>query len=594
MQEQVIHKSETIGQQDMTLTTQDQPIMKDEELQKNNTPTICIVDDSPDILNLLSDILDYHGYHILSFTSGETALKSITVDVPDLILLDVKMPVMDGYDVCKHLKADENTRKVPVIFISGLDDATDKVKGFNIGGVDYITKPFQLAEVIARVETHLSVCSLQRELEGKNIKLEKEIAERELAEEELRRHKLHLEELVAERTAELRNTNDELQREIVERQNLEEALENANFKLHSLVYEYGVRNQRISLFNQMSERLQTCLSLEETYPIVNHFVQKLFPDTAGAIFIFNHRENFFEAKTVWGKMMLGEKVFNADDCLSLQEKKMHISVASHEESCCRHLTCAGGKSSLCIPLSAHGDIIGILHLQQKTSTKSTRINPEYEEQPVGINVDTQQLAITMADLFALALVNIKLRETLKQQATRDPLTGLFNRRYLEETLNREISRADRHETPLGIIMVDLDHFRRFNNTFGHDAGDLVLQDLGKFLQNNIRTEDIACRYGGEEFTLILPGASLEITRKRAETLRHGVQHLQISYDGKLLDSITLSLGVAIFPDHGPTGEAVLQAADMALYSAKHAGRNRVEMANNTKPSKMEEVYSFGS
>jgi len=148
--------------------------------------------------------------------------------------------------------------------------------------------------------------------------------------------------------------------------------------------------------------------------------------------------------------------------------------------------------------------------------------------------------------------------------------------------------------PRAIIMIDLDHFRRFNNTFGHEAGDLVLRDLGKFLQSNIRKEDVACRYGGEEFTLILPGTPMDITEKRAETLRNLVQDLEIYYNGKPLDSITLSLGVASFPEHGATGEAVLQAADDALYAAKRAGRNKASTAGKEEPAHTAQIYSFGN
>jgi len=194
----------------------------------------------------------------------------------------------------------------------------------------------------------------------------------------------------------------------------------------------------------------------------------------------------------------------------------------------------------------------------------------------------QHLVVTMADHLALALSNINLRNTLKQQAIRDPLTNLYNRRYMEETLNREIHRAERYGTTVGIIMVDLDEFRRFNDMFGHDAGDVVLQSLARFLQQNVRKEDVACRYGGEEFTLIMPGAPLSITYDRAEYLRAMVQELEILYGSRKLDSVTLSLGVAVFPIHGSTGEAVLQAADAALYDAKRGGRNRVSVAGNSK------------
>lgn len=225
--------------------------------------------------------------------------------------------------------------------------------------------------------------------------------------------------------------------------------------------------------------------------------------------------------------------------------------------------------------------MGILHLQQRSSAKSLPTRHLFESTSEVVNADTKQLALAMADFFALALVNIQLRDSLKQQAIRDPLTGLFNRRYMEETLNREISRAKRQRTPMGIIMLDLDHFRRFNNTFGHEAGDLVLQELAKILQSHIRIDDIACRYGGEEFVLIMPGASLEITQKRAESLLSSVQDLQLQYKGNPLDTITLSLGVAVYPGHGQTGGAVLKAADKALYRAKRSGRKQVKVAKIT-------------
>ncbi len=551
----------------------------DADLTENYSPKILIVDDSKATLQMLTDILDYHGYQVIPFSNGKAAFESITTLVPDLILLDVAMPVMDGYEVCNCFKSNEMTSKVPVIFISGNDDTTDKIRGFNAGGVDYITKPFQMSEVIARIEKHLSLCRLQKKLEEKNIRLQKEIAERKKIEAELIKHRTQLEKLVAKRTTELRNANAELQQEIIERKNLENALEDANFKLHSLVYEYGLRHQRMSLFNQMLEQLEACLLIEEAYPIIKHFAQKLLRATSGAIFVLDDKENIFKASTAWGKSVSRGKTFSSEDCFSLKKEELHISIASQEESCCRHITSIESKNCLCIPLMDQGKAFGVLHLQQRSSSKSTRNKSLPEESIEGIDLDIKQLAIAMADFVAIALVNIRLKETLKQQATRDSLSGLFNRRYMEETINREISRANRHGTPLGIIMLDLDHFKRFNNTFGHQAGDLVLQELGKYLQNSIRKEDIACRYGGEEFTLILPGASLEVTKKRAEMLQQDIQHLHINYNGQILKNITLSQGVAIYPDHGQTGEAIIQAADYALYKAKRAGRKQVRLAS---------------
>jgi diguanylate cyclase (GGDEF)-like protein len=174
-----------------------------------------------------------------------------------------------------------------------------------------------------------------------------------------------------------------------------------------------------------------------------------------------------------------------------------------------------------------------------------------------------------------------LRETLRQQSVRDPLTGLYNRRFLEETLDRELARLERKNLPLALIMIDVDNFKHFNDTFGHEAGDAVLRDLGGILQRHVRGGDIACRYGGEEFTIVLPEATLDIGRQRAEMLREAVRELRLVHDGKSLGAVTLSLGVACFPEHARRREHLLQIADAALYEAKNNGRNRVVVSNVT-------------
>ena len=173
---------------------------------------------------------------------------------------------------------------------------------------------------------------------------------------------------------------------------------------------------------------------------------------------------------------------------------------------------------------------------------------------------------------------IETRDDLRVQSFRDPLTNLFNRRYMEESLDREILRAERGEHRLGVIMIDIDHFKKVNDTLGHDAGDAVLQQLAEFLQTNIRGADIACRYGGEEFLLILPDAPLEATRDRAEHLRVATQKIELRFEDRELPAPTLSLGVAVFPDHGTTRQALVRAADAALYRAKNSGRNRTVSA----------------
>jgi diguanylate cyclase (GGDEF)-like protein/PAS domain S-box-containing protein len=172
----------------------------------------------------------------------------------------------------------------------------------------------------------------------------------------------------------------------------------------------------------------------------------------------------------------------------------------------------------------------------------------------------------------------KSEALLRELAIRDYLTGLFNRRYMEETLERELLRAARKQVSLGIIMLDVDGFKQFNDLHGHALGDSILCELGKLLLTHVRGEDIACRYGGDEFILVLPGSPRSVTRERAELICELAKQIQPSFEGQALDAITLSLGVAVFPEDGSSSAAVLRAADDALYSAKRQGRGRVAVA----------------
>jgi diguanylate cyclase (GGDEF)-like protein len=218
---------------------------------------------------------------------------------------------------------------------------------------------------------------------------------------------------------------------------------------------------------------------------------------------------------------------------------------------------------LCAPMIAYGEIQGVLHL--RNIEKST---DSFAKSKLG-------LAGTIADYIGLALANLKLRETLRQQSIHDPVTGLFNRRYMKEALERELRRAVRDQRSLGILMFDIDHFKKLNDTFGHEVGDAVLNALGNFLKMQIRGNDIPCRYGGEEFLVILPRLPLEECQQRAEKLRDEVKRLDVQHEGKLLPHITFSVGIAEFPEHGDNLDDLLKAADNALYLAKASGRDRV-------------------
>jgi diguanylate cyclase (GGDEF)-like protein/PAS domain S-box-containing protein len=339
-----------------------------------------------------------------------------------------------------------------------------------------------------------------------------------------------------------------------------------NEKLNISVNELQQRTNELSKLREMADLVQSCTGLEEAYRIVGDFAQQLFSASSGAVYALNSTRNLVEATTVWGDISAAEEVFDPEDCWALRRTKINLVDTSHSTLKCAHVKGTTQGGYLCLPLSAQGETFGILHLRDTAAKGVERLSGR------------ANLIELFAEQIALALGNLKLRETLRSQSIRDPLTGLFNRRYLEETLAREERRAIRANMPIGLIMFDVDHFKRLNDTHGHDAGDAVLRTLGSLLQTHVREGDIACRYGGEEFVIALPGASLAITRERANELRKLTEKLTSFIPGRSIDKVTISLGAAAYPNHGATWQEVIQAADKALYKAKQGGRNRVEAA----------------
>lgn len=350
-----------------------------------------------------------------------------------------------------------------------------------------------------------------------------------------------------------RKMRDQALAEIEERKQAQQAL-------YEKTKELEQRNFELTQLSQMSELLQACLSVEEAYKVVANAVKSLFPNLSGGLFLLNEEKNLVESVATWGNAFFTKMVFPANQCWALQRGKPLVVVNSEPCLICSHFN-NSYHQYCCIPLLAQGEVLGMLYF--------------IAEEPATLTQAKQLLALTVTEHISLSLANLKLRETLQNQSIRDPLTGLYNRRYMEEFLSQELIRSFRAQKPLSIIMLDVDHFKIFNDTFGHEAGDLVLQELARFLKKNIRGSDVPCRYGGEELTLILPDAPLEVASQRAEILRQGVKHLAVKQRGQFLGSITLSLGVACFPEHGVNASAVLGAADAALYRAKREGRDQV-------------------
>ena len=206
---------------------------------------------------------------------------------------------------------------------------------------------------------------------------------------------------------------------------------------------------------------------------------------------------------------------------------------------------------------------------------------EHKPQSSGDNsaafADQRRIGLAAVEHISLAIANVKLRDQLRDQSIRDVLTGLLNRRYLQETGRREFQRAARNRQPVSMLSIDVDHFKTFNDNHGHDAGDTVLRAVGEALSSTFRGDDICCRFGGEEFVALLPGSPIDVAAERAEELRAKVEGLVIRYGDDNLPRITISVGVASFPSAGTGPMEVLKVADSALYRAKELGRNRVEM-----------------
>lgn len=720
--------------------------------------SILIVDDNPSNLRALIDYLEQWNFDTLVATSGERALQQLELYQPDLILLDVLMPGMNGFETCRHLKANGATRDIPVIFMTALSDTISKVAGFEAGGVDYVTKPFQFEELLARIQANLTIRNLQKQLQEQNIRFQglveatfegiilyeherifeanqamvrlfgypyddllqknifdlftsesrnvirprfssdqilvldgrrndgstftlemqsktmayqgrdvrvaavRDITQRKQAEEKLKESVA----LIERAKQEWETTADSLSYVIclldrkgcvlrvnrtAEYWNLGQVIDVKGYTLHELFHpgchnttcalsswltqawknvlqgksaEFEIkdprlerhvyiqirpltghaendvqaspsfavcsvnditkrkqaeeslrqRNRELAILNKMSEAFQACSTEQETYTIVMSACKELFPLQSGYLYVMNPSQTMLLLVASWGEPSPEHQEFSIDSSRPLQHGKAHIIEQPDTDLLCAHLNFAPKHTYLCVPVSTSEQLLGVLHvcLAQNETEHSDAARTEI--------IASKQLVVSrLTEHYALFLVNLRLRDRLKIESIRDPLTQLYNRRYMEESLAREVHHAERHNAPIGIVMLDIDRFKTFNDTYGHEVGDNVLRELGTLLRRHTRSEDIACRYGGEEFLLIFPETSLEVVHQRAEELRVIVKELlQIVHQGSIL-TITVSMGVAVFPIHGRTVRKIVNAADRALYQAKRNGRNQVVLVS---------------
>lgn len=343
------------------------------------------------------------------------------------------------------------------------------------------------------------------------------------------------------------------------------ALESANREL-------AVRQHRSQLLTEMTGLLQTVRSFEEAAQVLPRFLGPLFEPNSGALYIIKSSRNYLDALARWGEMPL-VPTFDISGCWGLRRSQPYHMEHNDGALVCPHAD-AGARATLCVPMMAEGVTLGLLHLAGTQPVPDAATAREWREH-----------AQLVSEQLGLALANLTLRKQLREQSVHDIQTGLYNRRFLEESLPRELARAEREKYSVAMFMLDVDHFKKFNDSYGHEAGDAVLRALGCVITESVRASDFAYRFGGEEFTVALPRTTLGQAREWADRFMQWVRGMEVKAGGRSLPGVTVSMGLAFAPEHGTDLETVIQAADIALYEAKRSGRDRLVMYATTAPGK---------
>jgi diguanylate cyclase (GGDEF)-like protein len=455
---------------------------------------------------------------------------------PTVILQDWVMPSISGVDLLHLFRSNPGTTETPIIVLSSEEHPEIKSKAFAAGANDYLVKIPDKAELVARIQYHSKAYQ----------------------------HRVQRDE--AFRT--LRESQQKLADSNLALISLNRRLEETHEKLNASLRASEQRTREAVRLTELMDALQSCQTVEEGYAIVGTTLPHILSTRSGSLCMTRASRDSVEVVASWGEMCATDKIFMPEACWALRRGRTHVFDDPHSPLRCSHIHKLPKCGYVCVPLAAQGETLGILYLECLPEVEDAFAEP----------AELGRQAAAAGERISLALANLRLREVLRTQSIRDPLTGLFNRRYMEETLSREIQRALRNKENLSLLMVDIDHFKRFNDTFGHQAGDALLREFGALLNQRTRGQDVACRFGGEEFAVILSGASLEAASKRAEFLCESARQLSVVHSGQILGKVSLSVGISGFPMHGPNVEELLRIADQALYRAKSEGRDRVVVA----------------
>ena len=340
----------------------------------------------------------------------------------------------------------------------------------------------------------------------------------------------------------------------------------SNERLARTVNALEDRAHESELLTSARDELQLCVDVGQVYQSAVRSISRLLAGTSGSLCMINNSRQLVEVvaswSSGWGENSLDD-FHTPDSCCGLRSGQPRWRRPGGSEIHCTHFGGEPPERYLCMPIVAHGNTLGVLNVRCATDAQVDLV----EEHTDGL--------VQMVQLTGMATATLNLRTKLESQSIRDPLTGLFNRHFMQISLERELARAARRKQVLAVFMLDLDHFKRFNDAHGHAAGDMVLKTISEIFRTSIRTEDIACRYGGEEFTIILPDVTPVVASERAESIRLAVKNLQLPMDREVYGEFSVSIGIALYPTDGDASDLLLRRADQALYRAKRAGRNQV-------------------
>jgi len=315
------------------------------------------------------------------------------------------------------------------------------------------------------------------------------------------------------------------------------------------------RTREITLLQTMTTLLHATENMADAAHILSNIVPKLLPSLSGAVFFLND-DDVIQELAHWGGKWSCDLECISTSCWYNKFNKPSSRHSKRKQNI--NEDCSQSQHLICINLCVDMELVGGLQFTNKDEV---------------ISDELRNTALNLSEQISGALANIRLKNQLRNQAARDPLTNLYNRRFMLESFEQSLNRAERHERNLAVLMIDLDLFKQFNDRFGHEAGDMILKEVAKQFKENLRLEDIACRYGGEEFCIVCPDTGLREAFVLAEKLRDCISKQTLSFKSIELEPVTMSVGIAIFPNHAVTSEELMAQADKALYVAKRKGRN---------------------